>query len=225
MADIDVERKRGAGWLWWLLGLVVLALIIWAIVEAIDDQPDTAPVVEPTPVVSPSTEPTTPGVADTVGLPAPVQGYLASCTEEFGAPEGEMGLQHQFTVRCLQQLREGLNTIVVLDTVGGVDVQQQLDQYTDAVQQLQQSDPQAVTHANTTRDAAMSAVTLLEGMRDAYFPARPEVDRAVAEAQEAAESIRTDVPMLQQRESVHNFLREAGDALRIASREFATRPL
>jgi hypothetical protein len=57
MADIDVERKGGMSWLWWILGLILLALIIWWIAAAGDDEPEVAEVVEPAPVVTPTTTP------------------------------------------------------------------------------------------------------------------------------------------------------------------------
>jgi hypothetical protein len=76
MADIDVERKGGGmSWLWWLIGLIVLALILWAIFAG-DDEPEVAEVVPPAPVVTPTTTPEPvaqlPGIsiADILGDPA-----------------------------------------------------------------------------------------------------------------------------------------------------------
>jgi hypothetical protein len=56
MADIDVERKSGMSWLWRILGLILLALIIWWFVAAADDD-EVAEVVEPAPIVTPTTTP------------------------------------------------------------------------------------------------------------------------------------------------------------------------
>ena len=39
MADIDVERKGPSIWPW-IIGLVVLALLIWLLVELFDDGSD-----------------------------------------------------------------------------------------------------------------------------------------------------------------------------------------
>lgn len=36
MAQINVERKHSSAWIWWILGLIVLALIIWAVAETMD---------------------------------------------------------------------------------------------------------------------------------------------------------------------------------------------
>lgn len=40
MADIPVEKKGGSSWWLWLLGLLVLAALIWLLVELFDDEPD-----------------------------------------------------------------------------------------------------------------------------------------------------------------------------------------
>jgi hypothetical protein len=48
MADIDVERRSGAPWVWWIIGIIILALIIWGIAEAMEpDEPDVAAAVPP----------------------------------------------------------------------------------------------------------------------------------------------------------------------------------
>lgn len=219
MADIDVERKGPSIWPW-IIGLIVLALLIWLLAEWLGDD-DELVVEEPVPTAVEPVPPVITPAPPPEGIPTEVRSYLSDCTEEFGAPEGDLGLQHQFTVDCLRKLRAALNTVILLDTVGGVAVQQQLDDYTAAVQQLQASDPSALAHANLTRDAAMSAVTLLEGMQSFYFADEPAVSGAVAEARQAAQGIQGEVPMLEQRDSVHSFFREAGDALRTMSERFA----
>ena len=220
MADIDVERKRGIPWWVWLLGLLALALLVWLIAEAMDgDEPEVvdAPVVAP--VVAP--EPATPAAA---GVPPVVTAYLEQCTEEAGAPTGEMGLQHQFTVDCLQQLRESLNATIAQEQVASTDVSRRLEAYSGAVQQLQQSDPEAMTHANLTRDAAGTAAQLMASMQTAWFAGNAQVESAVREVQQAAEGIREGVPMLDQRESVHTFFREAGDAVRMMAESRTVQP-
>lgn len=33
MAEIDVQRRNNMSWLWWLLGLIVVALIVWVLLD------------------------------------------------------------------------------------------------------------------------------------------------------------------------------------------------
>lgn len=214
MADIDVERKSSPTWLWWLLGLIVLALLIWALTRG-DDEVETAEIVEPAPVVTP----TDPAVAP---LPGEIQAFRSECTEAAGTPTPDMGLQHQFTVDCLERLRESLAAIVVLDTVGGVDVQQQLEDYEAATSQLEASAAEATTHSSLTREAATTAATLMAAMRDAYFQASSEVRTAVDEVTTAAEGISGETQLLDQRDAVHAFFRESADALEAMWQGFGT---
>lgn len=216
MADIDVQRKSSPTWLWWLLGLLVLGLILWALLGRGDDV-DTADVVEPAPVVAPVDT----GFGATA-MPAEIQSFRSECTEMAGTPTTDMGLEHEFTVSCLENLRESLAAITVLDTVGGVDVQQQLDEFEQSVSQLRQSDPMATTHAGTTREAAMAGVRVMEGMRDAYFPTAADVRSAVDEAASAAQGISADTQLLEQRDTVRTFFRESADALESIWRGFGT---
>lgn len=60
MADIDVERKSSMAWLWWLLGILLIALLAWWLLSG-DDDPEVA-AVDPVaaPVAAPVTPATTP---------------------------------------------------------------------------------------------------------------------------------------------------------------------
>lgn len=77
MADIDVERKSGNRWIWWVLGLIVLALLLWWLLAGRGDddadlEPVTATAVEPiTPATTPEVVAAAPGVsiADILGSP------------------------------------------------------------------------------------------------------------------------------------------------------------
>jgi hypothetical protein len=52
MADIDVQRKSNNAWIWWLLGLLALALLAWLLFAG-DDGEEPVAVMEPAPVVAP----------------------------------------------------------------------------------------------------------------------------------------------------------------------------
>ncbi|MBW3570397.1 MAG: hypothetical protein KY467_04765 [Gemmatimonadetes bacterium] len=74
MADIDIERKRGGSWMW-VLGLVLLALVIWLLWGLFDGddeaavvEPVAAPVVDEVQPLPPAANPPTP-VAQAAGIP------------------------------------------------------------------------------------------------------------------------------------------------------------
>lgn len=81
MADIDIERKSGGmAWLWWLLGLLLLALLAWWLLSG-DDEPEVA-------VVDPVAAPVAGPMATT---PAPVAQGQACVGEVLAAPTTFVG--------------------------------------------------------------------------------------------------------------------------------------
>lgn len=66
MARIPVEQKGGVPWWVWLLGLVILAGVIWLLVEAFENAPNVTR-VDPTPEALPPTPlPGAPLIEDTI---------------------------------------------------------------------------------------------------------------------------------------------------------------
>lgn len=82
MADINVERKGPSIWPW-IIGLLVLALLIWAIAEMVDtDEPEVAEVTEvEQPVAAVPTPEPEPGVAEA----PPVSNLMPFDAEDEGA--------------------------------------------------------------------------------------------------------------------------------------------
>ncbi|HET7322027.1 MAG TPA: hypothetical protein VFI96_06005 [Longimicrobiaceae bacterium] len=78
MADIDVQRKSGASWLWWVIGLIILALIIWWLVAYLGRDSEVAPVATTAPVVTEPMSPATPVPAPTPEAGIPVADILAN---------------------------------------------------------------------------------------------------------------------------------------------------
>lgn len=78
MADINVKRRSGASWLWWLIGLIILALIIWWLVAYLGRDHEAAPVVATAPVVAEPMSPATPVPAPTTAAGIPVADILAN---------------------------------------------------------------------------------------------------------------------------------------------------
>lgn len=81
MADIDVERKGTNIWPW-IIGLLVLALLIWALMEMFDtDEPDVAAVATDTVMTDPTVVPAPvapvvagPTIADVLANPSAYAG-------------------------------------------------------------------------------------------------------------------------------------------------------
>jgi uncharacterized membrane protein YccC len=216
MADIDVERKGPAIWPW-LIGLLALALLIWALVEmfggddeGVLEQDRAASTVAPEPIAPV-------GVQD-AAMPAAVTAFVDQCAGQAGQAETggqQMGPQHRFTVDCFRRLRDGIDALVEREQVADTDVSARFEQYASTVGELEQSDSTAVTHSNLTRDAANTAVEVLHAIHIAWYQDDAQIQTALDETRQAAEGISPNVPMLEQRESVRTFFREAGEFLRM----------
>lgn len=208
MADIDVERKGGPGIWPWIIGLIVLALLAWLLIEWLGDDDDVvvdepvAGVVEPAPVA-----PVAPTEAGPGAVPAPVQQYLTTCAPR--EPQA-MGLDHQYTSNCVQQLVAATEAVMQSPNLQGVDVQAQLQEARQRAERLAQSPQASTEHAGMTRDAFTSVAAVLDGMQDARYP---ELGTQVDQLRQAAQSVQPTGTLLDQREPVQDFFRQAGDVL------------
>lgn len=70
MAEIQIERKKSGGWMW-LVGLLVLALLVWGLFELLDNDPEVA---ELPPAAAPVVAP---AVAPAVAGPTPLTDVVA----------------------------------------------------------------------------------------------------------------------------------------------------
>lgn len=213
MADINIERKGPGIWPW-IIGLVVLALLIWALVELFGG--DDENVLETDGAVSTvAPEPMAPAGDQGGATPEAVTAFVQQCAGQADAGQQQMGAQHRFTVDCFRQLRDGINSLVQREQVADTDVSARFEQYSSTVQELEQSDSTAATHSDLTRDAANTAVEVLHAIHMAWYQDDARIQTALEETRQAAEGISPNVPMLEQRESVRTFFREAGECLRM----------
>ncbi len=79
MAKIPVEKKQQSSWIWWVLGLLAVAGLIWILVEAFDDEEDVD--VGDVEEVEPVPTPATPGPEE-----VDIQAILANPDEYIGEP-------------------------------------------------------------------------------------------------------------------------------------------
>lgn len=210
MAEIEIQKKERPPVWPWLLGLLVLALVIWAVVDFGTE--DELPLADVETEVIPGVVPL-PQEDGQGQLPQEVQQFASECMTAPAQDQTDMGRQHEYTANCMQQLASGIEAVLERDQRQDEGVTRNLDALRTSVQQLQSSDASATQHANLTRAAAMRALDTIENARTLWYAARTDVDSAISEARTAAESITADTPLLEQRDEVHRFFREAGEAL------------
>ncbi len=206
MADIDVERKEGTPIWPWIVGLLVLALLAWLLFSLLDrDEDPTAVGVMPVDTLAEGM----PAAPVAGGPPAAgdvLQQYQQQCT---GA-EGEMGLDHQFVANCLRQLADAADTALSRPSGAGVEARGELEEVRRRAQELEQSPPDATNHAALASGAFTSAAALIERMQS---PAYPDLASQASEVRSAATGLQAQGDLLQQRDQVHAFFQEAGEAL------------
>lgn len=236
MADIHIERKRPI-WPWILLGLAVLAIILWLIFAREErrepDMVGTAPpppaAVEPVPP-SPGVVPD-PGVAplpETVQPPAAVPppglsevppASLAGAPEQVNQflrynqdlrARQAADITHDYTADGLRQLSGALAAIAERDKIADVEVEKQIQLLRGRADSMQK-EALAAKHAEQAREAMLGAVTLMQAMQEKRFPS---VQQHVAEAREAATAVSADVELLKQTSHVQRFFDRAALAVR-----------
>lgn len=159
---------RGA-WAWGI-GLVALALLIWALAAWLGDD-------EAVPVGAVE-EPAAATPADRVApaaIPLPVNEYLA-WTEAHRAP-GEAGLLHEYTAAGLLQLSFALNALVVSYPDRGVAAREELERLRAIAARLREAPPREPA---PPREAFLIAAAVMEAMQEAYFREAPEIESGVA---------------------------------------------
>lgn len=204
MADINVERKGPSIWPW-VIGLVILALVIWAIAELMGDgevvETEPAGVEAPMVVPPPAPDP------NESALGAEVEAYLAACA----STTAPVALDHQYTSNCLDQLSAALEAVVENPEMADVNLQAQIEDFRTKADRLVESPDASTEHSNMTREAFLSAATLLDDLQDERFP---NLEAAIDQLEEAANAVEADAPLTEQGDAVHTFFRQAGDLLR-----------
>lgn len=207
MADIDVERKGPSIWPW-ILGLLVLALLVWLLVEWLGDDDDVvdqpvATVVDDT--LGAAAAPVTAPVGATAAGGQQMQQYMTTCAP---AQPQEMGLQHEYTANCIELLAGNVESISA--QAQGVNVQSELDRARQNAQQLRQSAADTTVHARLTSEALSSLATAIDRVQEAQYP---NMGGQVDQLQQTVQNVEASGTLLDQREPVQNFFRQAGDVL------------
>ena len=204
MAEINIERKEGRSGLWIVLALILLGLGAWWWLRSDSTGYDLVAVAD---IVTGGAVSSVAGgtVADTAGgrnLPPAVQSYLTWTNQQ--RADTTMSMDHRYTANGIRQLAEALNALAVPG--GGAQVQNELQMLRSRADSLEQN-PQASTHANTVRAMFRTLSGLMTAMQQQRFPDLAEPAQGV---NQAAEAVRADRPLLEQRTAVRNFFDRAG---------------
>jgi hypothetical protein len=207
MAKIDIQRKQGPPILPILLGilaLVAVAAVIWWLMGS-DGNGDVAPAT-----LTQDTVMETPA-GPTAAAPQEVQAFRQQCGQA-GQFRDQMAVEHEYAADCMRRLADGMDAVIRRDQVADQPLQQRLQSLRQRADQITQ-DPQATDHANRVRGAAMEASEIFEYMAQNRQAVGANLQQHAQQARQAAESIDTATPLLEQQERTSRFFAAAADAL------------
>jgi hypothetical protein len=214
VADINVERKGPSIWPW-IIGLLVLALLIWALIEMFGDR-DQVAVTDRTVATEPATAEQPVAPVGPTDQPAVFATFQRDCVQ---VPAGqEMGLQHEYTANCLRLLADGLEDVVRRDPATQANLQPQVQAVRQRADQLQQTAADNVQHANMARDAFTSAATAMENIHQQRFTGEAQLQPQVQQVRQSAEAINPQTPLLEQNQTVNQFFQRSWEVLQTMDR-------
>jgi hypothetical protein len=205
MADIDIERKDSVGWLWWVLGLLLVGLVAFLLADALADDDEVA--IEDEVAAPMATEPLPEAQPMVTEQPMALQNFVLSCAPR---QPSEMGLDHAYTSNCVRELVNAVDAIAPANELAELGLTEQMEQAREASENLIASGPEESRHSEMTRNAFTSIATVIEEIQNDRFPA---LEANAQELTEAASAVSPDGELLEQREAVQDFFAQAGRLL------------
>ena len=210
MADIDVQRKGPSIWPW-IAGLIVLALLVWAVAEMVDREDREVAVTE-----TQAAEEVQPAPAPTPGVEGedPAQAVEAYSSHIDNA---DMGVDANWTATAMNRMAAALGAIATRSNAGS-DIMQRVDRLRQRASQVGTSPDSLQQHADWVREFGMNATDAMNSLARHVAGQDRQLQTAIEQTRQAAQNISQTTPLLQQREAVQRFFEEAEQPLeRLAS--------
>ncbi|NJC24756.1 hypothetical protein [Neolewinella antarctica] len=203
MANIRIEEKESSSILPWILGLLLLALLIWGALELFGDDDDIDDVVTTEEEYVP-TEEVAAGIDD---VDYAYRNAIVAYMDYTNDMTGEMGLDHEFSHNALTLLADATDAIA---DGRNVDLTDNTGRARELANEITK-DPMATNHADMIREAAMNITESLGRIdTDAYEGvAGADIDMLRNEAM----AINGKTLTLNQKEDVRTFFGAARNVL------------
>lgn len=189
MTEIKIEKKKPV-WPWILLGLGLLALLLYFFVFNNDSEKEE---MAETPATA---------LIDVHENNSTVAAYVTFINSD----TNKMGLDHVFTNDALLKLTEATNAMA--DEVG-YSVKADLDKAKEFADKIT-NDPFETSHADNIKKAADILAGSLKNLQQAKYPV---LENEAAEVKSAADAINPETLTLEQRDAVKIFFAKAADLL------------
>lgn len=225
MAEIRIEEKKNS-WLPMLLGLLALLLIggiAYAVITndddraekvAVDDRNDPAVIAAANEDLPGTIKPVAVSDADFDanwdGSEADYETNYIYYLSSLDKVDAEMGLDHEYSKTAIMALA---NSLIALSREQGMSEEVSIAESSKMLREKAMGltkDWRSTKHADMIRDAAMTAVDVIDEIQNAKFP---NMDNEVAALEEQAKSIQTGTLTLEQKSEVKKFFRMSADIL------------
>jgi hypothetical protein len=196
MAEIKIEQKKQV-WPWLLVGLVIVALLVYFLVFRDNDE-NTEAVTEADYITN-TNESDLLGVKENNGT---VVAYVSFVENN----EEKMGLDHEYTNEAFVKLIEATNAMA---NEVGYDVQADIEKAREYAKMIEQ-DSFETTHADNIRKADDLLTNILQNIQKEKYPGLAD---EVTALQSASAAIKPGVLTLDQKDAVKNYFAKASDLL------------
>lgn len=203
MADINIEKKKKSNTpIWpWILGLLLLVGVIWAIVEMTGEpeREQVAVAEEPYREDGIEREPQSNRMAAT----SATAGFVSYVNDR--DVKDRMGEDHQVIAEALTRLSAALEGLSQNNNA----YSQQIDEIRQSAREIQ-SDPQSQQHADKVKDAFTTAANVMGQIQQNQYP---DAESDVQDLQEKSQEIDASKQLSEQKDEVESFFEKAADAI------------
>lgn len=202
MEEINLQKKeRGPAWLW-IVGVLAIAGIIWAIAGRTDEA-----VVESGESAGSDTATIVMNEARSVDIPQSIDAFLSFSSDS--SRQGVMGLDHDYTAAGIGHLGAALGDLSKRFDSTEMDIRTRRDTMMQRASRLH-INRLSDTHADIVRTIFISAADLMNSIQERHFPS---LDNQVRQVEAAAAAIAPDRKLLDQQDAVKRFFQQASATL------------
>lgn len=209
MAEIKVEKKKPV-WPWILLGLLILAVILYFVfadndtMDSADDTDDIERVEDTTYTSTQGNDNTTRWEDNTAsaGTGGEVDNFIAHVGDQ-----SRMGVDHEYTNNALIHL---INAVETKAREENIDIDASIQEMREEAREITQN-PQGTNHANKIKNVGEKIAGSLEDIQEEKYP---NLSNDVEEVKTAAQEIDASTLTLDQKDKINNFFNQAADVLK-----------
>jgi hypothetical protein len=202
MAEIKVEKKNRPVWPW-ILGILLLAAVIWIIAD--DDREPVEQIG--TVYEEPMNEADNFGDNDQNARDA--RGAAMAYVNFVNENNEEITTDHEYSQQALTHLSRALNSIANQSNVS-IEDKQKLDELRQKADRLVQN-KDSKKHADMLADAFASAANIIQNLQQKEFP---ELKEKAEDVKNAANNVKPNVVVTNQKDAVKNFFDKSADAVK-----------